>query len=157
MLPGAILFACDHNAVRSPMAEGLMKRLYGTRAYVQSAGVTSDGEVDGFAIAVCQEVGVELSRHRTRSFAELKSLGDDLASFDLVVALSDASHRLATDLARAHGVAVEHWPIPDPTGRGEGREERLRAYREARDDLRARMVGRWGEGGGLAPPRPLTP
>ena len=66
-LPQSVLFCCDHNAVRSPMAEGIMKKLYGMDIYVQSAGVYNDLEIDGFAIAVCQEMGVELSRHRSRS------------------------------------------------------------------------------------------
>ena len=65
--PGSVLFCCDHNAVRSPMAEGLMKKAHGHAIYVQSAGILSDLEIDGFAIAVCAEIGVELSRHRTRS------------------------------------------------------------------------------------------
>ena len=62
-LPQSILFCCDHNAVRSPMAEGIMKKLYGTGTYVQSVGVINDLEIDGFSIAVCDEIGVELSRH----------------------------------------------------------------------------------------------
>jgi protein-tyrosine-phosphatase len=55
--PQSVLFCCDHNATRSPMAEGLMKKFYGHRAYVQSAGVKSEMEIDGFAIAVCAEMG----------------------------------------------------------------------------------------------------
>ena len=86
--PQAVLFCCDHNAVRSPMAEGLMKKFYGQRAYVQSAGVKNDMEVDGFSIAVCAELGIELSRHRSRSFEEMQTLGDDLGQFDLIIALS---------------------------------------------------------------------
>ena len=81
-LPGSVLFCCDHNAVRSPMAEGLMKKFYGHRAYVQSAGVKGDLEIDGFSIAVCAELGVELSRHRSRSFDEMQEWGDDLAAFE---------------------------------------------------------------------------
>ena len=60
-LPQSILFCCDHNAVRSPMAEGLMKKFYGTDTYVQSAGVIADMDIDGFSIAVCGELGIELS------------------------------------------------------------------------------------------------
>jgi len=70
-LPQSVLFCCDHNAVRSPMAEGIMKKLYGMRCYIQSVGVKNDLEIDGFAIAVCEEIGVELSRHRSRSFDEM--------------------------------------------------------------------------------------
>ena len=81
-LPQSILFCCDHNAVRSPMAEGIMKKLFGTDTYVQSVGVINDLEIDGFSIAVCEEIGVELSRHRSRSFDEMERWGDDLSSFE---------------------------------------------------------------------------
>ena len=136
---------CGMNAVRSPMAEGLMQKLYGRAAYVQSAGVKNDLEVDGFAVAVCQEIGVELSRHRARSFDEMQEWGDDLSGFDLVVALTPASQRRALDLTRFYHLTVEYWPILDPTGIGETREAKLAAYRLARDQIRAKMVERFGE------------
>ena len=93
--PQSVLFCCDHNSIRSPMAEGLMKKFYGHRAYVQSAGVKSELEIDGFAVAVCAEMGVELERHRVRSFDEMEQWGDDISGFDLIVALSPASQRRA--------------------------------------------------------------
>ncbi len=142
--PQSVLFCCDHNAVRSPMAEGMMKQMHGKSIYVQSAGVENDLEVDGFAIAVCKEIGVELSRHRTRSFDEMKELGDDLEQFDLIVALSPASERLALELARLAHVAVEYWPIMDPSGVSEGREHKLRSYRITRDQIVARLRERFG-------------
>ena len=121
-----------------------MKKLYGTDTYVQSAGVKADLEIDGFAIAVCHEVGIELSRHRTRSFEDMREWGDDLGQFDLVVALSPASKHLALELTRHFHMEVEYWPIMDPSGLGEGREARLAAYRQTRDQIRARMVQRFG-------------
>ncbi len=130
------------------MAEGITKKLYGTEAYIQSAGVKSDLDIDGFAVAVCQEIDVELSRHRSRSFDEMEDWGDDLSSFDLVVALSPASQRRAQELARHSHLEVEYWPILDPTGLGESREARLVSYRQARDQIRDRLVDRWGEGTG---------
>nr|WP_028029864.1 low molecular weight phosphatase family protein [Gemmobacter nectariphilus] len=144
--PQAILFCCDHNAVRSPMAEGLMKHLHGQRAYVQSAGVRNDMEIDGFSVAVCRELGIELSRHRSRSFQEMQDWGDDLGQFDLIVALSPASQRLALELTRQSHVEVVYWPITDPTAIGESRESKLAAYRQARDQIRARIVDRFGPG-----------
>lgn len=143
-LPQSVLFCCDHNAVRSPMAEGIMKKFYGTGTYVQSAGVKNDLEIDGFSIAVCQEMDVELSRHRSRSFDEMEDWGDDLSSFDLVVALSPASQRRALDLTRLFHLEVEYWPILDPTGLGETREAKLTSYRQARDQIIERLEGRWG-------------
>jgi arsenate reductase len=143
-LPQSVLFCCDHNAVRSPMAEGIMKKFYGTESYIQSAGVKSDREIDGFAIAVCKEIGVELSRHRSRSFDEMEQWGDDLSSFDLILALSPASQRRALDLTRFYHLTVEYWPILDPTGLGEGREARLESYRKTRDMIISRLIARWG-------------
>ena len=142
--PSAVLFCCDYNAVRSPMAEGLMKKMYGQRAYVQSAGVRNDMEIDGFSVAVCQELGIELSRHRSRSFEEMQKWGDDLSQFDLIVALSPASQRMALELTRFFHMAVEYWPILDPTGLGESRDAKLQAYRQARDQITARMLARFG-------------
>ncbi len=144
-LPQSILFCCDHNAVRSPMAEGIMKKFYGTGTYVQSVGVKNDLEIDGFSIAVCQEVGVELSRHRSRSFDEMEDWGDDLSSFDLVVALSPASQRRALELTRFFHLEVDYWPIMDPTGLGESRDAKLQMYRQSRDQIADRLIQRWGE------------
>ena len=144
-LPQSILFCCDHNAVRSPMAEGIMKQFYGSGTYVQSVGVKNDMEIDGFCIAVCQEIGVELSRHRSRSFDEMEQWGDDLSSFDQVVALSPASQRRALELTRFFHLDVEYWPIMDPTGIGETRETKLNAYRQTRDQIADQLIRRWGQ------------
>ena len=143
-LPQAVLFCCDHNAVRSPMAEGIMKHFYGAGTYVQSAGVQNDLELDGFAIAVCAEIGVELSRHRSRSFDEMQKMGGDLGSFDLIVALSPASQHRALDLTKYYHLTVEYWPIMDPTGIGETREQKLSAYRQSRDQIVGQLEHHWG-------------
>lgn len=143
-LPQSVLFCCDHNAIRSPMAEGMMKKFYGQDAYVQSAGVYNDMEIDGFSVAVCDEIGVELSRHRSRSFEEMQQWGDDLAAFDLVVALSPAAQRQALELTRFFHLEVEYWQIMDPSGIGETRDAKLAQYRQARDQIRDRMLKRFG-------------
>lgn len=144
-LPQSILFCCDHNAVRSPMAEGIMKKLYGTGTYVQSVGVINDLEIDGFSISVCEEISVELSRHRSRSFDEMEKWGDDLSSFDLIVALSPASQRRALELTRLFHLTVEYWPILDPTGIGETREMKLVSYRQTRDQIVNKLKEKWGQ------------
>ena len=126
------------------MAEGIAKRFYGHEAYVQSAGVRNDMEIDGFAITVCAELGVELERHRSRSFEEMQEWGDDLSGFDLIVALSPASQRLALEFTRFYHLEVEYWPILDPTGLGETREAKLDSYRQTRDQIIARMTQRFG-------------
>ncbi len=120
-----------------------MKKMHGHAIYVQSAGVRSDLEIDGFAIAVCDELGVELSRHRARSFEEMREWGDDLEGFDLIVALSPASQRQALELARHAHIEVEYWPIMDPTGLGQTREEKLASYRQTRDQIVDRLKDRF--------------
>ncbi|MEO8531975.1 MAG: low molecular weight phosphatase family protein [Deltaproteobacteria bacterium] len=142
-LPQSILFCCDQNSVRSPMAEALMKRMFGTRVYVQSAGVQNERDIDGFAIAVCHEVDVELARHRSRSFDDMQAAGEDVAGFDLIVALSTASHRRALDLTRAQHVTVEFWDVLDPTGIGENRDTKLSAYRMTRQQILAHLEKRF--------------
>jgi protein-tyrosine-phosphatase len=121
-----------------------MKQFYGTDTYVQSVGVNNDLEIDGFSIAVCQELNVELSRHRSRSFDDMEEWGEDLSSFDLVLALSPASQRRALELTRFYHIDVEYWPILDPTGLGETREAKLVSYRQARDQIIQRLQERWG-------------
>ena len=122
-----------------------MKKFYGHRAYVQSAGVKGELEIDGFTVAVCRELEIELDRHRVRSFDEMELWGDDLTAFDLIVALSPASQRRAQELTRLHHLDVEYWPILDPTGLGETRAAKLDSYRQARDQIRERMLGRFGK------------
>ena len=121
-----------------------MKKYYGHRTYVQSAGVKSDLEIDGFSITVCAELGIELSRHRSRTFDEMQEWGDDLSSFDLIVALSPAAQRMALEFNRYHHMEVVYWPILDPTGLGEGRDAKLVGYRQARDQIAERMQDRFG-------------
>ena len=127
------------------MAEGIMKKLYGTGTYVQSVGVINDLEIDGFSISVCEEISVELSRHRSRSFDEMEKWGEDLSSFDLIVALSPASQRRALELTRLFHLTVEYWPILDPTGIGESREMKLVSYRQTRDQIVNKLKEKWGQ------------
>ena len=151
-LPGSVLFCCDHNAVRSPVAEGLMKKLHGERVFVQSAGVHHDLEVDPFMVAVAGELEVDISRHRAKSFDEMEDWGDDMSSFDMIVALSPAAQRRALEYTRHFSIEVVYWATLDPTGIGERREQKLDAYRQASDPRLASIVASFGPGepgGGL--------
>ncbi|MCH8168974.1 MAG: low molecular weight phosphatase family protein [Proteobacteria bacterium] len=145
-LPGSVLFCCDHNAVRSPVAEGLMKKLHGERVFVQSAGVHHDLEVDPFMVAVAGELEVDISRHRAKSFDEMEDWGDDMGSFDMIVALSPAAQRRALEYTRHFSIEVVYWATLDPTGIGERREQKLDAYRQARDQILASIVASFGPG-----------
>jgi protein-tyrosine-phosphatase len=138
--PQAVLFACGWNAVRSPMAAALCRRLLGQSAYVGSAGVRK-GELDPFAVAAMQEVDVDISQHRPITFEELDEW--EGLNFDLIVTLAPEAHHRALELTRALAVDVEYWPMPDPTA-GEGsREQQLDRYREVREQLEARIRERF--------------
>ncbi len=137
-LPGAVLFACSLNAIRSPMAAGLTRHFYGHRFYVASCGVRA-GEPDPFAIAVMDELGIDMSRHRPQSFEDLS---DD--SFDLIVSLSPEAHHWAVELTRTMALEAEYWPTIDPSLAEGSREQKLDAYRDVRDDLRRRLLARFG-------------
>ena len=158
-LPGSILFCCDRNTLRSPLAEGLMKKLHGGRVFVQSAGVRKFPEVDPFMVEVAREIGVDLSRHRPRSFDDMEAWGDDIGAYDLIVALTPASQRRALEYTRHSSVEVLYWPTLDPSGLGEKREERLDAYRQTRDQILRAILDTFGPGEepGETPDAPESP
>ena len=139
--PQAVLFACKLNSVRSPMAAALFRHLFGHVSYVASAGVRT-GELDPFAVAAVDEVGLDISKHRPMTFEEL----DDWEglNFDLIVTLSPEAHHKALDLTRTLALDVEYWPTADPTIAEGNREQRLDAYREVRDQLMRRIRQRFG-------------
>src|SRR6478735_10025306 len=139
--PHAVLFACGMNAVRSPMAAGLLREMFGTNVYVGSAGVQK-GELDPFAVAAMQEIGIDISRHKPMTFEELEDL--EGLNFDLIVTLSPPAHHKALDLTRIVASDVEYWPTPDPTAVEGSREQRLDAYRAVRDQLMAHIRKRFG-------------
>ncbi len=143
--PQAVLFACGMNAVRSPMAAGLAQQLFGKTVYVGSAGVQK-GETDPFAIAVMEEIGIDISRHKPVTFEEVDEL--EGLNFDLIVTLAPPAHHKALELTRTLAADVEYWPTADPTATEGNREQRLEAYREVRDQLMARIRERFGKPGG---------
>ena len=138
--PQAVLFACGLNAVRSPMAAALLRALRRNNLYVASAGVRT-GTLDPFAVAAMAELGIDISAHRPMSFEEL----DDLEglNFDLIVTLSPEAHHKALALTHRLAAEVEYWPTADPADIEGNREQRLGAYRAARDQLMARIKARF--------------
>ena len=132
-LPGAVLFACTMNAVRSPMAAAMMRHLFGKFIYVESAGVRA-GELDPMAVEVMDELGIEIGKHKPKRFEDLED-----ASFDLIVTLSPEAHHKALDLTHTMAVDVEYWPTLDATAYEGSRDQRLEAYRAVRDDLMKRI------------------
>jgi len=138
--PQAVLFVCGMNAVRSPMAAALFKHYFG-RTYVGSAGVRK-GELDPFAVAAMEELGLDIAKHKPITFEELEEW--EGLNFDLIVTLAPEAHHRALELTRTLAADVEYWPTPDPTATEGSREQRLEAYREVRDQLARRIRQRFG-------------
>lgn len=139
--PRAVLFACGQNSVRSPMAAALMRQAFGSAFVVASAGVRK-GELDGFAIAAMNEIGIDIAGHEPMTFEELEDIEDGL-DFDLIVTLAPEAHHKAIELTHRIAAEVEYWPTPDPTAIEGHREQRLDAYRAVRDQLMARIAARF--------------
>jgi len=137
--PHAVLFACGHNAVRSPMAAALCRRLLGASVYVASAGVRKD-PLDPFAVAAMDEIGIDIMAHEPMTFEDLEEL--EGLSFDLIVTLSPEAHHKALALTHRIAAAVEYWPTADPTAVEGNRDQRLAAYRAVRDQLMDRILAR---------------
>jgi protein-tyrosine-phosphatase len=143
-LPGAVLFACTMNSVRSPMAAAILRHLAGRRVYVESAGVRAGGS-DAFAQAAMDEIGIDITQHTPRTLRDLHD-----TSFDLIITLSPEAHHQALELTRTMAVEVEYWPTFDATmmvGQG-SREQIMHAYRSVRDQLFKRIKQRFGLEGG---------
>src|SRR5271170_965227 len=138
--PLAVLFACGLNSVRSPMAAALFSQIFGRAIYVRSAGVRK-GELDPFAVAVMDEIDLDISRHKPVIFEELEDL--EGLNFDLIVTLAPEAHHRALELTRMNAVDVEYWPTADPTDVEGSREQRLDAYRAVRDQLLERIRQRF--------------
>lgn len=138
-LPQAILFACTMNAIRSPMAEALFKARFGTRAFVDSCGLKK-GNLDPLAVFAMDEIGIDISKHRPKTF---DALDDD--NFDLIITLSPEAHHRALEFTRHLSLEVEYWPTFDPSLTDGSRDQRMMAYEQVRDELDKKIRSRFAE------------
>lgn len=135
--PGAVLFSCTMNSIRSPMAAGILRHLHGHDIFVDSVGVRAR-DVDGFAIQVMDEIGIDISEHASKTFDDLED-----NSFDLVISLSPEAQHKAVELTRYMACEVEFWHTFDPSVVEGSRDVRLDAYRQVRDELVERIKARF--------------
>ena len=136
---GAVLFACNINAVRSAMAEAMVKHAFPGKIFVDSCGVTP-GLQDGFATAVMHEIGLDMSAHEPKSFDDL-----DSGFYDLVISFSPEAHDVARALTQNIDCKTLYWPVDNLANLTGSREEMLRAYRHVRDDIRGRLSTYFGK------------
>ncbi|WP_280953026.1 low molecular weight phosphatase family protein [Mangrovicella endophytica] len=136
----AVLFVCGMNSIRSPMAEALAKDMLPSSIYVASAGVR-EGERDPFVDIVLGEKGLSLGERPPQRFDELED-----SFFDLIVTMAPEAHHVLLDATGTQSVAVEFWPMPDPSVTTGSREQILDAYRELRDRIETMIRERFASG-----------
>jgi len=134
----SVLFVCSYNAVRSPIAEALMKKLCGTNLYVQSAGSKPGAASDPFAVCVMKEVGIDLIAHVPRSMDQI-----DDGVYDLIVALSSDSYEHILTLSKTESARIEYWPTSDATLVLGAREYKIASYRDVRNEIEAKIRTRF--------------
>src|SRR5712691_4507935 len=125
-----VLIICTGNSARSQMAEGLLRHLAGDRFEVFSAGV-APSFVRPQAIAVMNEIGIDISQHRSKSVDEF--LDEQL---DYVITVCDHANQRCSIFPGP--VQRIHWSINDPVVGG-SEEAQLDAFRRARDELQGRL------------------
>lgn len=129
--PIRVLFLCDGNADRSPMAEGLLRARGDGRFEVHSAGI-EPRPLDPLAVTVMQEIGIDIARHRSRNLNDYEE-----RQFDYVVALCDRVESCCVDFPRdGHTL---HWRCIDPAEVPGSQAERLAAFRQAREEIKAQL------------------
>lgn len=121
-----------------------MKHLHGQRIFIDSAGVRAR-ELDAFAVEVMDEIGISIENHRAKSFDDLQD-----GSFDVIITLSPEAQHSAVEMTRTMACEVEFWHTFDPSIIEGNREARLEAYRQVRDQLMKRIMGRFPVEGGMA-------
>lgn len=126
------------------MAAAILQHLMGPRVRVASAGVRA-GHSDPYAVAVMDEIGIDISDHEPLALGDIEG-----ELFDLVITLSPEAHHHGLEMTRVMPAEVEYWPTPDVTMVAEmgGREEALAAYRKVRDGLFRRIKQRFLPAGG---------
>lgn len=124
------------------MAEALARHYFGQTLYIQSAGIRK-GMVDGFALAVLDEIGIDAKSHKPHTLEELAEW--EGLNFDLIITLSPEAHHAALELTRTASIEVEYWPTPDPSVVEGSREAKLDAYRAVRDQLSDKIMQRLGQ------------
>ena len=129
----SVLFCCNYNSVRSPMAEGIFKSLIERKIFVQSAGIFDTLEIDGFTVKVCDEINVKLNKHRVRSLKEMEKEGGFIGSFDLIIPLTKESSEEVYRYSTYSSVVIEDWIVDEPIKDDNNINQTLFSYRMTRD------------------------
>ena len=127
------------------MAEGIFKKLFGKKIFVQSAGVFDSLEIDGFTVRVCSEIDVKLNKHRVRSLKEMEEQGGFIGSFDLIIALTKESLKEVRNYSIYSSVIIEDWVVSEPSKDENNVDQTLQSYRNTRDLIFDKISQRFGK------------
>ncbi len=126
-----VLFVCTHNSARSQMAEGML-RAWGGPAYEAFSAGTDATAVRPEAVTAMREIGIDIGAQRSKMIDEF--LGQPL---DWLITVCDDAREACPTLPGVR--RTEHWSVEDPSASGGTDEQRLAAFREARDELASRV------------------
>jgi protein-tyrosine-phosphatase len=133
--PDSVLFVCNYNSVRSPMAECIAKDIVGSRIFIDSIGIMDSLiKVNPFTVSVMEEDGQDLSNHNPKHFKDL-----NVSAFDLVICLSIEAEEKIKEHTRGFDTHVTFWPTSDPTATRGSRENIMSAFRMVRDELKEKI------------------
>lgn len=132
-IPSSILFVCYLNSIRSPMGEGLARKLLGDGVHIRSCG-ESKGDLDSLMVAVMKEKGIDMSGHEAQKLTELND-----SSFDLIIAFTEGAGAAAEAAFAGQDVTIETWTTPDPTMGVLDVRAMMNNYRAVRDQIEGRL------------------
>lgn len=134
-----VLFVCVHNSARSQMAEAFVNSLYGDRFEAKSAGL-EPGDLNPLVVKAMDEIGIDISNNRTKSVLDFYKSGE---LFSSVITVCDEANGERCPVFP--GVVKRlHWSFPDPAQLTGTLEERMKAIRRIRLDIRVAVV-EWAE------------
>ncbi len=128
-----VLFLCTGNSCRSHMAEGWLRHLAGDRYEALSAGAKPAGYVHPLAIQAMAEVGVDISRHRSKSIDEFNG-----RALDVLITVCDHARESCPTFAGAKKML--HWSFEDPARAAGNDAEKMAVFRRVRDEIRQRIA-----------------
>jgi len=129
-----ILFLCVANSARSQIAEGLARKILGSKAEIQSAGSHPSGKVHPLAIQVLEEVGIDMAKHFSKATSELPEEFMKSLNYAITLCAEEVCPVLNTSAKKLH------WGMPDPAALSDQGSEKLQAFRQVRDAIKKKIV-----------------
>ena len=135
----SVLFVCNINSIRSPMAEAILKAWFDKKIFVDSCGIR-EGRLDYMAVEVMAEDDFDLSNHSSKLFSSLQD-----TSFDLIIAFTKEALDEVKSLTKTKDYKIEYLEIFDASQTTGNRQQRLESYRQVRELLKEKLKIRFSD------------